>query len=381
MDGRLCCQGERRLMEVYLAPVLLTVMALAAQVRKNRQADIAMLVTTFTVIALIAGLRWYVDADYASYVEMYGENPPLSEFNGDSIAGLYGEPGYLFLTAIFKSFGVGFALLALTCAFFSVVLKAIVVSRLSRHASFALCLYLCLHFITIEFIQMRWAVATAFLVLGFCLQYEKKHKAAILSFALAIAFHYFSILYWIVALLVTAKGYRRFYLLFAAALLGALFLKIDNFSWLLISESDIYVLRRLTQHATTDIESQIGLFSYAKLLMFPIVYAGCVWWRPSFPWKTDRLNLFLFKLSFVSLSATLFLTFLPILHLRATVIADFFAIIWIVNALDHALSVHERTLSFVGLGGLYCTWYVVDLSNYINSGRILEYQTWLSRLR
>ncbi len=366
-------------MEVYYAPVLFTLWALIAQIRRNRQIEITVLAVGAGAIALIAGLRWYSGVDYAPYVEMYNDNPLLSDLNRDSISGLYGEAGYLALTAVFKTLGLEFVLLAFACALSSLLLKSIVVYKLSRHASLALCLYLCLHFITIEFIQMRWAVATALLALGFCYQYMRKYKAAVLCFALSLVFHYYSPLFWGVAVLVTMKGYRRFYLLFLVSILAAVFLKIDYVSQFLISDSDIYVLTRITRYATGP-DTPVGALSYVKLVMYPVIYIFCVWLRPSYPWKTDGLNLFLFKLSLVSLSVTLAVSFIPVLHARATVIADFFAIIWIVNALDRALSGGARTVAFAGLGALYCTWYLIDMSNYVNAGRLFEYHTWLTAL-
>jgi hypothetical protein len=364
-------------MVVYFAPLLFLLWALIAQIRSSTRLDRTVLSACVIAIILIAGLRRYSDADYELYVEMYDDNPVLSDFNQESIAPLYGEAGYLFLSAIFKTMGSEFVLLAFACALSSLFLKSTVFRKLSGHASLAMCLYLCLHFITIEFIQMRWAVATALLSLGFCFQYLQKYKTAVLSFALAPAFSYFSVLFWIVALVVTLKGYKRFYLLFVLSLLGALFLKIDFLGGFLISDSDIYALTRLTRYAS-DPDSHVGLISYAKVVMYPAIYALCVWYRPSYPWKTDRLNLFLFKLSFVSLSVTLLVSFIPMLHFRATVIADFFSIIWILNAMDRALGREARAVSFAVLGALFAAWYLIDLSNVIHAGYLNAYHSWLT---
>jgi len=364
-------------MAVYFAPLIFLLWALVAQTRRNKRRDMTVLVACSVFIVLIAGLRWYSDADYEPYAEMYNDNPVLSGFNQESIAPLYGEAGYLFISAIFKTLGSKFFLLAFACSLSSLLLKSIVVRKLSQQASLAMCFYLCLHFITIEFIQMRWAVATGLLLLGFCFQYLQKYKASVLCFALAPAFSYFSVVFWIVAFLVTLKGYKRFYVLFFVSLLSALLLKIDYLRGFLISDSDIYVLTRLTRYAS-DPDSHIGLFSVAKLVMYPAIYVLCVWYRPSYPWKTDRLNLFLFKLSFATLSLTLLMTFLPILHARATVIADFFSIIWILNAMENALDWETRMVSFAFLASLFAAWYSVDLLTNVKSGYLSEYHTWLT---
>ncbi len=364
-------------MLMYFVPLLLLLWAFGAQVRRNKQADMrALAVCTFAIV-FIVGLRWYSDADYEPYADLYNDTPVLSQFNQESITPLYGEAGYLFTSAVFKTLGSGFFLLAFACALSSMFLKSTVVRKLSGQASLAVCLYLCLHFITIEFIQMRWAVATGLLSLGFCFQYVQKYKAALLCFVLPLAFSYFSVVFWVVALLVNLKGYKRFYVLFFVSLLAALLLKIDYLRGLLISDSDIYVLTRITRYVS-DPDSHIGLVSLAKLVMYPAIYTLCVWYRPSYPWRTDRLNLFLFKLSFVALSVTLFVTFLPILHARATVIADFFSIIWILNAMDKALDRDARLVSFGVLSALFGAWYLIDLSNQIHAGYLHSYHTWLT---
>jgi hypothetical protein len=371
---------ERTLMAIYAIPAVLTLLALVVQVRRNRHLDLAVLALCTCAVVLVSGLRWYSDVDYPLYVEMYTDNPLLRDFSRESIGGLYGEPGYLFLTAMFKSLGLGFPTLALSCAAVSLALKARVAATFSRHASLALCLYLCIHFVTIEFIQMRWAVATGFLALGFALQYSGDRKAAALSHATSLVFHYFSVVFWAVAIAVGMKGYRRFFVLFAASLAGAVFLKIDFLGRFLISDTNLYVLQRLTRYAS-DPESHVGIVSYLKLLMYPAVYLACVRVRPSFPWRTDPLNVFLLKVSLTTLSVTLLVSFLPIFHFRATVLADFFAILWILNALYEAVAPGLRTTAFAGLACLYGVWYAIDVSNYINAGRLYEYHTWILTVR
>jgi hypothetical protein len=364
-------------MVVYFAPLFFLAWALIAQIRRNKQADMRVLAMCAITIILIAGLRRYSDIDYEPYVDMYDDNPVLSDFNQESITPLYGEAGYLFVSAIFKTLGSEFFLLAFACAAASLTLKATALQKLSGQASLAIGLYLCLHFITIEFTQMRWAVATALLSLGFCLQYLKKYKMSLLCFLLAPAFSYFSVAFWIVPLIVRLKGYRQFYLLFLASLLSAVLLKMDSVRSLLISDSDLYVLTRLTRYAS-DPDSHIGFLSLVKLAMYPALYALCVWYRPSYSWETDKLNLFLFKISLTTLSLTLLVTFLPVLHARATVIADFFSIIWILNAMDKALGQGARSAAFAVLSSFFAAWYLIDLSNGLHAGYLSTYHSWLT---
>jgi hypothetical protein len=367
-------------MEIYYVPALLAAAALTAQVARSRQLDASALAAMVMVAIVISGLRWRSDVDYAGYLEIYAGTPPLSRFSLSSIAGVYGEPGYLLLSSVFKSLGLDFFVLAFLSTLASLLLKSFVFFRLSPHASLAIGLYFALHFITIEFIQMRWAVATGFIALGFYMQYRGRNVAAALALAGAVVFHYFSLAFWIVALFLASKGYRRFQLLFAFSVIAAAFSLIDYVAPLLITESEWSLLRRLSGHVEAGLGT-LGPFSYAKIFMYPSIYAACVWTRPGFAWREDPLNVFLHKAALTTLSVPLLLSFLPILHYRAFVVGDMFAILWVVNSMHVALSRGVRMIALAGLTVLFCTWHVMDVGNYIDANRLYPYRTWLTSLR
>ena len=366
-------------MEIYYAPLVLTLAALTAQVARNRQIDLGTLACCAFAVASIAGLRWYADVDYAGYVDLYDDTPPLGRFNATSIAGLYGEPSYLFITSIFRALGLEFFVLALAISTLSILLKTFVVSRMSTNASLAVALYLCLHFVTIEFIQMRWAIATGFISLAFYLQYRHKPIPSLVSFALAVCFHYYSLVFVGAALIIRMNGYRRFQVLFALVAAGALLLPFDRLAPFLVTDSDLYLLTRLARYAGDEF-STVGLFSYAKAFMYPTIYLLCVWYRPAYPWQDDPRNVFLLKVTLVSLSITLALSFIPIMHHRATVVADIFGILWVLNAIQIAFAAGLRVFAWTGLVLLFSAWHVMDVRNYLAAQRLYEYQTWTNEL-
>jgi hypothetical protein len=367
-------------MEIYYVPALLAAAALTAQVARSRQLDASALAAMAMVAIVISGLRWYSDVDYPGNVEIYNQTPPLARFSVQTIAGVYGEPGYLLVAATFKSLGLDFFVLAFVGTLASLIMKSFVFFRLSPHASLAIGLYLALHFITIEFIQMRWAIATGFIALAFYFLYRGRRLPAALAMAGSVAFHYFSLAFWVVALVASAKGYRRYQALFAACALAAVLSLGDYIGPLLVSESDWALLSRLSGHAENP-NGTLGLFSYAKVFMYPAIYAACVLTRPSYDWRHDRLNVFLYKVSLTTLSLTLLVSFLPILHYRAFVVADMFAIVWVLNSMYVAFSGGVRILALAGMTALFCTWHVVDVSNYIAADRLYPYRTWLSAPR
>lgn len=364
-------------MEPYLIPAVCLVAAWVVQVRRNRTIDRTMLGFTTVAIILVAGLRWYSDVDYGLYVEMYHDNPTLSQFGPSTIDRLYGEPGYLFITAIFKSLDIGFHWLAFLAVVIGVAIKALVLSRVCRHASLALGMYLCFHFITIEFIQLRWAMATALIALAFYYQYRREYLLTALWFTLSISLHYFTLVFVLLSLaLPWFRRERTLYALMGLGLVLAFVLQNDVLAPLLISDSQIYLLSRISRYAQAN-TAPLGAFSFLKLGMYVAIYAGCARMRRSFDWSGDPLNSFLVRVSFLSIALTLALTFQPILHYRATVVADFFGIILVLNAISVTFEWRIRAAVLASLVGLFGTWYALDLRNNIEGDKLFDYQTWL----
>lgn len=363
-------------MLVYALPLILTGWAAVAQMHDSRRIDNITLLGAVVSVSLLVGLRWYAEVDFRGYVEMFEQTPLLDAFTPEAIAPLYGEPGYLFLSSIFKTLGLGFPLLVLLCALLSIALKATVVRGMAHNAGLALCLYLCFHFVTIEFIQMRWAVATSLIALAFYYQYMGRIWIALVMMLLATGFHYFSALYFVVMILVAGRGHRRYYALLVLSALFPLVLDPSVFERFISEGSEIYVVKRIVRYLL-DPQSQVGLFSYAKMLMYPVVIAFFHTLMPRDVWKKDRLLDFLFKLAFITLAISLASTVVPIFHYRAVVVADFFALMLLLHAARIALPHTARVAFCSGLGILAALWYSLDVMNYINADRLYEFRTWL----
>jgi hypothetical protein len=364
-------------MDIYYAPLLCMVAAWMATLRRNRTVDRAALIVISVVVALIIGLRFYSDIDYALYVEMWNDNPTLATFSADAIARLYGEPGYLFITAVFKSMDTGFPVLALVCGVLGMALKAVAIARMCRYAALAMCSYLAIHFLTNEFIQLRWAVATGALCLAFYYQYRRQWWRMVACFALALAFHYFSAVFWFVALAVPYfRSHRALFLCFVGSLLFGVFLSADTIAPFLMNDSQIYILARLSRYAG-DPANPLGAFSFLKLVMYPAIYALCIRARPSFPWLEDSMHSFLFRVAFLCICLTLAMSSQPVLHYRATVMADIFSIMLVLNAIDIAFERRVRIAAFSALVGLFAAWYLLDLRNHIAGDVLFEYRTWV----
>jgi hypothetical protein len=337
------------------------------------------MVLTITTLATIAisGLRWASDVDHLEYAAMFAETPELINFNQESISDLHGEPGYLLVSAILKSLGIDFVVLSVACAVFAIGAKAWVARRFSPNASLALCLYLCIHFITIEFIQIRWAVASAIIALAIYHQFNRRLFAAAALLALATTFHYFAALFVLVCLLAEVRRASYFYALVALTSLVGMLLAMGGTVMPEASESNLYVVKRIFRYLIDPL-SDVGMLSYAKLAMFPLTYALLAKCFPSVT-KVPVTD-FLRRITFASIAATLLLSFVPLMHFRAVVLADFFGLLLMVRMLDGRIGQLARFGILAIFSVLYAVWYVLDIGNYIAADRLYEYRSWLQFL-
>jgi hypothetical protein len=363
-------------MIVYYFVVALLPLTLLAAIARRRDIEVAVLVALAFSAICLSGLRWASDIDHMEYAEMFVENPTLANFNAISIAPLHGEPGYLLITAIFKSLGLGFVALSAMCAVFAVGTKAWVVSKFTRSGSLVFCLYLCIHFITIEFIQIRWAVAAALVAVAIYFQAQRRLMASLIFLLCATSLHYFSALFIVVCLLAEIRKDGIFYATVTLLAIAGVALVADGFFVPQIFDSNFYVVRRALRYLTDPL-SNVGIMSYGKLALFPLTYAILANVYPHV--VRDRIVIFLQRIAFASLAATLFLSFIPIMHFRAVVIADLFSLLLIFRMLDLGIRAESRTVISVIFCALYGTWFIYDVGNYIAADRLYEYQSWLWR--
>lgn len=364
-------------MAIYYFVLMLLPLSLTASLVKSRDAGtLVLLITTFVAIA-ISGLRWASDVDHLDYAEMFVETPDLGHFNQESIWDLHGEPGYLLVSSIIKSLGMSFVVLSVACAVFALSVKAWVASRFSRSASLAFCLYLCIHFVTIEFIQIRWAVAAALIALAVYHQLHRRLFVTAALLALATSFHYFAALFALVCLLAEVRKASIFYTVVVLTSLLGLAVALEGPVIPAALDSDVYVIKRTFRYLTDPL-SDVGLLSYAKLAMFPLAYAFLVKRYPSV--AKEPTTAFLSRIAFASMATTLLVSFVPLMHFRAVVLSDFFSLLLLMRLLDHRVEPLERGVILSIFSGLYAVWFVLDIGNYIAADRLYDYRSWLSQI-
>lgn len=366
-------------MGVYLAPIVFALWSLVVGVCRNRKLDLLSIFAFSFFVILVSGFRWNSDVDYQPYSGMYDETPLLAFFNYENIRNLHGEPGYLFVSSLFKTLGFEFYFLAFCLALFSISVKAFVFFLMSRQASVALCLYLCIHFITIEIIQVRWAAATALICLGAFYQCNERAYLGFFFMMLAVGVHYFSAVFLLSFWLVESEGFKRFVFLFCFSLLLSFLMKSRFLEIFIIRDSEIYVIKRLMRYLEEP-GSNVGFFSYAKMVMYPLIGAGCAMINSEYKLKKDRLNFYIFRMSMVTLSFSLLVVSVPLLNFRLMVVADFFSIIFVINMVEKIRENSIRIAILSSVSAMYVVWYFFDFMNYVDANRLYEYRTWYHQI-
>ncbi|MFB2813180.1 EpsG family protein [Shewanella xiamenensis] len=325
------------------------------------------------LLTLVAGTRFYSDIDYGPYIDLFKETPLLENITLSDILILYGEPGYLIFTSLIKSANLDFFAVTILFSFASISIKLYVCSYLVRNYILAFSLFLCLHFLTVEFIELRWALSSAFVMLAIFFELKDKTKYFFLCIILASIFHYFSFLFLCV-LLFRYFTFKKSLVIFMLSFFIAIAYKTFSPSVDYSLESDIYIVRRLFRYLNNP-ESSVGLFSYLRILMYLVVVYTIYLYR-------SRLSEFEIKLAMYSsllISLSLMISFVPLLYFRSMVVSDLFMIILMVN-LIFKFGLIYRYFFVASVSILFSTWNIIDVINYQTAGYIFEYKTWLNFL-
>jgi hypothetical protein len=360
-------------MLIYYSILLFVVAALFAFLYKDRRVDFIVFIVGGGIISLIAGLRKDCDIDYPGYLDMFDDTPTLQDFNFRSTEALYGENGYLLLNSLVKSIGGPFSVLVFFCALIAVGSKMFAIQKLASYRALALSLFCCLHFVTIEFIQMRWAIACGFVTLGIWNLYLDRKTRALVWIAAGVGCHYYSALYLVLFLIIVLKREWPYYVILVAGYLWALAFRGDILGYFLVDQSEIYAVKRYASYVVDPL-SKLGIFSYLKISLFPVIY---IFARLAYPTKckNDRMINFLFKASFLVIAATLFVSSVPMFHYRAVVIADFLSILLVVTLIARVFTPQIGNIIAITLTIGLSWWYVLDVANYQTANRLTEYMT------
>lgn len=304
-------------MIIYLFPIFYSYLfSLSICLKKEVNFSLSILVC-FTVV-FISGLRYFSDTDYLAYYDIFASLPKLNNLTVSDVQNTYGEVGYLFLNVFVKTLNFEFFVVTIVSAFISIFGKLLFINKFCYSTPLVLTCYLAMHFVTTEFSELRWSVATGFSFIAFCCFFYRKYYYVVVFFGLAVLFHYSAILL-LAALFLSRVSTRCVFSLFAFSFVMSVFYKLFDFSVSLDFNSSFYALARL-QRYLNDPDSNVGIISLGKLIFYVATLSSIS--LVSRGRKYDDISVFLYKVALCTASIGLFLSIAPVFFLRLAPVFD-----------------------------------------------------------
>lgn len=125
-------------------------------------------------------------ADSGAYERMFYDND-------NPLYVIATEPTYIYLSRLILIFGGGIACLFFVYAILSIPLKMWTISKMTPFFFSALVIYIPVYYELHDLVQIRAAVAGAFLLLSIYFYANKQYKPLVLAYVAAVLFHYSSI--------------------------------------------------------------------------------------------------------------------------------------------------------------------------------------------
>lgn len=162
--------------------VILLILATIEVVLRNKKISII----TGSILAIVAGFRFYTGYDFNSYGKFYSEIEKFSDvFNGKIEA----ESGFLFLNYLFKSMGFNYYTFILFFSFVSLILLTNFVYKFTPFPSLVLLYYYARFFLVRDMGQIRSAMACIILLYSIPYILNKKPFKFLLITFIASLFH------------------------------------------------------------------------------------------------------------------------------------------------------------------------------------------------
>lgn len=332
----------------------------------------------YSVVAisiLFFGLRWNSGADYDGYLYIYDLLPTLGDFSRKSVEYIHGEIAFLLLSSAIKSLGVEDYLYMFILSFISLYLKAAFFSRESRFPIFVFSLYILVFGLTYEFVQVRYAVAIALVLMAISVRSDGKKYLAICFLLAATFIHYFS--FFFIPVILVSRYIRFSHIsLFIMFILLFQIVQIVNVVGILENVASQIdggqIERRLTGYFDRGHYSQpVSIFSPVVvryiLLSAIVIFAA----RKIYPDKSTFNELV--QLMLVLALASSMLSFNSILFSRSIVISEIIGLLLIVEVIG---KVYEANIRFVLLSSCLLV-YSLFFIQAVRSDSIYEYKTWL----
>ncbi|WP_105175018.1 EpsG family protein [Pseudoalteromonas sp. T1lg122] len=181
-------------MLVYLLFWSLFFLFASLSIFNNRALSAVSLFSAFFILFYFTGLRYYSANDYLSYMWLYDITPSLFQSNS-SFSEVPAEVGYIFLNSVFKTFEAEGYFFLFVLAFFSLMLKFVVLNRIALYPLVSAFVYFSFVYYNSEFIQVRWAFALCFLYFSAYFFVLENKKATFIFIVFAALFHIASLMF------------------------------------------------------------------------------------------------------------------------------------------------------------------------------------------
>jgi len=364
-------------MLVYYFITFLTFIALLLFYKQSKKFDLIFCTVILVILTLFTGLRMDSDADYSNYYQYFQLVPTLSEFSYDKVKDIHGEIGYLLFSSIFNTIGAEFYIFLSVTVFISLAGKIHFYKLYVGNAALGFCLYLCLSFVNIEFVTIRWALATTFISLGLLYKHIKNYKLSVLFFIASICFHYFSILFILLSLI----NFKRiniswYFIVFFVVLIVVNIIKYSGVSFELVFSDNVpFIVHRIIRYLTaSEFDSNIGVISQLKNCLY--IFSFLIFFFLDRKVFNDRLTSQLFKSTMLIGIITLCFLNLPLFYHRSVVVLDILSIALILRMIQlSTLIVSFKVIYIWFFTFMMLIWSVIDINNKFNTKVILEYKS------
>ncbi|WP_286225649.1 EpsG family protein [Polynucleobacter sp. HIN7] len=353
-------------MEIYYLIPALAISAGLLSILGNKYDQIYLLFFSVAIF-LICGFRYNSDIDYPGYFEIYERIPALTDLGADDFKSIYGEPLFILAGSFFKLFTSDYQLYLIILVAISIFGKAFFISKFTRYSSAAFGIYLCFHFITVEFIQVRWAVSTSLLALSLFFLINFRYLYVIIFAILAINFHYYSSVIVLIILIAYFVSIKKAYLIFYLCSIIFLLKLFDIFEFYRISDINFfsnYIKNQLNTYGNNDVS--IGFLGILRVFF-------CIFLASIVPVGYSREILILKKTLIISTSVALIGYLIgTIFYYRTLVFCDLIFSVILFSRMTLINSKYYKLLYFLIIL-LYNLWFIIDINNNIYGKFITEY--------
>lgn len=268
---------------------ILLILAIAEVLLKNKKIS----VITGSLLAVIAGLRFYTGYDFISYKNFFLEVESFSDVINGTIDA---ESGFLFLNYVFKVMGFNFYTFVLFFSVLSIVLLGYFAYRFTTYPSLVLVYYYARYLLVRDMGQIRSALACIILLYSIPFIIKKKPLQFLIIIFIASLFHvtsWFFVVAYIFNVLFKELTIKNVILLLLIALgIGVIVQIPDSYIWAIPERYNAY----FTSPSYTNGQWIVNPVLWMQLVLFIAAYFFI---RPTHDMGKNKFNVVI-KIYFIS---------------------------------------------------------------------------------